>query len=129
MSDFQALVVDDSAVHLKVLEHTLLRQFERVHLARNGREAMELFDREQPALVITDCVMPDVGGFKVAEEARLLSDVQGLPQAWSQRTERRHDFAPIHSGPSENPDVVADSLQVFHRHRLAGDQRGWQVRV
>jgi diguanylate cyclase (GGDEF)-like protein len=70
MNGSQVLVVDDSAVHLKVLEHTLSRQFERVHLARNGREAMEIFDREQPALVITDCVMPDVGGLELCQRIR-----------------------------------------------------------
>src|SRR5688572_22680654 len=70
MSGRQVLVVDDSAVHLKVLEHTLSRAFDRVHLARNGREAMEIFERERPALVITDCVMPDVGGFELCQRIR-----------------------------------------------------------
>ena len=70
MSGVDVLVVDDSAVHLKVLEHTLSRTFERVHLARNGREALEIFDRERPALVITDCVMPDVGGFELCQRIR-----------------------------------------------------------
>ena len=70
MSGVDVLVVDDSAVHLKVLEHTLARTFERVHLARNGREALEIFERERPALVITDCVMPDVGGFELCQRIR-----------------------------------------------------------
>jgi|SRR5688572_20061365 len=70
MNGFQVLVVDDSAVHLKVLEHTLSREFERVHLARNGREALEIFERERPALVITDCIMPDVGGFELCQRIR-----------------------------------------------------------
>ena len=70
MNGFQALVVDDSAVHLKVLELTLSRAFERVHVARNGREAMEIFERERPVLVITDCVMPDVGGFELCQRIR-----------------------------------------------------------
>jgi diguanylate cyclase (GGDEF)-like protein len=70
MSEFQTLVVDDSAVSLKVLEHTLSKVFERVHLARNGREAIAIFERERPALVITDCVMPDVGGFELCQRIR-----------------------------------------------------------
>jgi diguanylate cyclase (GGDEF)-like protein len=70
MSGLQALVVDDSATHLKILEHTLQRVFERVHLARNGREALALFERERPVLVITDCVMPDVGGFELCQRIR-----------------------------------------------------------
>ena len=70
MTDFHVLVVDDSAVHLKILEHTLSREFEKVHLARNGREALEIFEREHPVLVITDCMMPDVGGFELCQRIR-----------------------------------------------------------
>jgi diguanylate cyclase (GGDEF)-like protein len=70
MSEFQALIVDDSAVHLKVLEHTLSRQFSRVHVAHDGREAMAIFERERPVLVVTDCVMPDVGGFELCQRIR-----------------------------------------------------------
>src|SRR5262245_917980 len=31
---------------------------------------MEIFERERPALVITDCVMPDVGGFELCQRIR-----------------------------------------------------------
>jgi two-component system cell cycle response regulator len=70
MNGFQALVVDDSVLQLTLLEHTLSRAFECVHTAQNGREALEIFERERPALVITDCVMPDVGGFELCQRIR-----------------------------------------------------------
>jgi diguanylate cyclase (GGDEF)-like protein len=70
MSGFQVLVVDDSEVYLKLIEHTLSREFDCVHQARNGREALEIFERERPALVITDCMMPDVGGFELCQRIR-----------------------------------------------------------
>ena len=70
LSGHQVLVVDDSQVHLHVLEQTLAREFECVHKARNGREAMAIFEREHPGLVITDCVMPDVGGFELCQRIR-----------------------------------------------------------
>jgi diguanylate cyclase (GGDEF)-like protein len=41
-----------------------------VHQARNGREAMEIFERERPALVITDCVMPDFSGIELCQRIR-----------------------------------------------------------
>ena len=44
-SGLHVLVVDDSAVHLKLLEYTLSREFDVVHQARNGHEAMEIFER------------------------------------------------------------------------------------
>ena len=70
MSGFQVLVVDDSFTHLKLLEQTLSREFQRVHLARNGREALAIFDREQPAFVITDVEMPDLTGFEICQRIR-----------------------------------------------------------
>jgi diguanylate cyclase (GGDEF)-like protein len=72
MNGFQALVVDDSATSLKLLEHTLLKEFDSVHTARNGREAIEVFAREQPAVVITDCMMPEVGGIELCERVRAM---------------------------------------------------------
>jgi diguanylate cyclase (GGDEF)-like protein len=70
MSGFQVLVVDDSEMYLKLIEHTLSREFDCVHQARNGREALEIFERERPALVITDCMMPDVGGLELCQRIR-----------------------------------------------------------
>jgi two-component system chemotaxis response regulator CheY len=70
MNGFHVLVVDDSEVYLKLIEHTLSREFDCVHQARNGREALEIFERERPALVITDCMMPDVGGFELCQRIR-----------------------------------------------------------
>jgi two-component system, cell cycle response regulator len=70
VNGLQALVVDDSLLHLHVLEQTLLREFESVHKARNGREAMAIFERERPSLVITDCVMPDFSGFELCQRIR-----------------------------------------------------------
>jgi diguanylate cyclase (GGDEF)-like protein len=70
MSGFQVLVVDDSLTHLKLLEQTLSREFNKVHMARNGREALAIFDREQPAFVITDYEMPDLTGFEICQRIR-----------------------------------------------------------
>ena len=72
MSVFQVLVVDDSLTHLKLLEQTLAREFQRVHLARNGRDALAIFEREQPAFVITDCEMPDLSGFEICQRIRAI---------------------------------------------------------
>jgi len=70
MSAFQVLVVDDSAVHRKLLEQTLLREFSSVHQARNGREALEIVERERPSLIITDYVMPDLTGVELCRRIR-----------------------------------------------------------
>jgi diguanylate cyclase (GGDEF)-like protein len=70
LSGSRVLVVDDSATHLKLLAHTLSREFHSVSLARNGAEAMALFQRERPSVVITDFEMPDVTGLELCQRIR-----------------------------------------------------------
>jgi two-component system chemotaxis response regulator CheY len=67
---FPILVVDDSAVARKLVEHTLPEdQFELI-LAKTGREALELFAEHRPGLIITDWLMPDLSGVEVCERIR-----------------------------------------------------------
>ena len=70
MSRFRILIADDSAVHRKLLEQTLAEKSYSVHVARSGREALELFERERPDLVITDCLMPAPTGVELCRRIR-----------------------------------------------------------
>ncbi len=57
------LVIDDNLVVRHVLARTLARAGYAVTTAENGRDAMTLFDRLRPALIITDLFMPEADGF------------------------------------------------------------------
>lgn len=46
-----------------------------VHLAENGREALEEFERRRPDLVLLDLQLPDLFGLDVCREIRKVSDV------------------------------------------------------
>ncbi len=64
------LVEDDAAVALLARE-VLAADGHRVEVARTGREALQLFDAGAPFdLVITDMVMPELGGRALADELR-----------------------------------------------------------
>jgi two-component system, cell cycle sensor histidine kinase and response regulator CckA len=68
------LVVDDEAVARRFLERALAQEGYRVMLANDGEQALELLrmTRRQISLVITDLVMPGMGGHAFAlEVARL----------------------------------------------------------
>jgi two-component system cell cycle sensor histidine kinase/response regulator CckA len=69
------LVVDDEEVARRFLERALAQEGYRVMLANDGEQALELLrtTRRQIALVITDLVMPGMGGHAFALE------VAGLP--------------------------------------------------
>jgi two-component system, cell cycle sensor histidine kinase and response regulator CckA len=70
------LVVDDEAVARRFMERALAPVGYRVMLANDGEQALELLrmTRRKVALVITDLVMPGMGGHAFAlEVARLPS--------------------------------------------------------
>jgi two-component system, cell cycle response regulator len=71
--DLQVLVVDDSPVHRKLVEHALEGNPYSLVFAKSGREALDLCARHPPAIVITDWMMPDLSGLDLCQ--RLRSDV------------------------------------------------------
>jgi CheY-like chemotaxis protein len=62
MSAPKILIVDDEPHMLRVTEFSLRRGGYQLIIGRNGREAIELADREQPALIVMDVLMPELDG-------------------------------------------------------------------
>ena len=67
---FKVLAVDDSAIYRKLVEQSLSRERYAVLFSKNGREALDLFAKYQPAVVITDWNMPDMGGLELCKRIR-----------------------------------------------------------
>jgi two-component system, cell cycle response regulator len=64
------LAVDDSAVSRKAIEHCLSGGLYTLLFAKDGREALALFAAQEPAVVITDWDMPDIGGLELCRRIR-----------------------------------------------------------
>ncbi|HWQ45254.1 MAG TPA: response regulator, partial [Longilinea sp.] len=64
------LIVEDIDNVRELLEVTLRFKGYPVISAHNGQEALELIEREHPALVITDILMPKMDGFTLAHTLR-----------------------------------------------------------
>ena len=58
------LVVDDQMITLKMTSHILASQYQTV-CASSGSEAIELYKKERPDLVLTDLHMPEMSGFEL----------------------------------------------------------------
>lgn len=59
------LVVDDEKNILKLYQVELEDEGYTVVTANSGKEALEVFDRENPDLVTLDILMPDMDGIQV----------------------------------------------------------------
>ena len=64
------LIADDEPNILVSLEYLMKREGYRVHLARDGQEALDTLRRERPRLVLLDVMMPLKTGFEVCQELR-----------------------------------------------------------
>lgn len=59
------LVVDDSELQAKYLQHALEQKNYSVQLAYNAKEALNYLKDKTPDLIITDVVMPEMNGFEL----------------------------------------------------------------
>jgi two-component system, OmpR family, response regulator RegX3 len=71
----KVLVVEDEEAFVDALTVGLRREGFDVRLARDGAEALDLFDDERPDLVLLDVMLPTVSGLDVCREMRSRSDV------------------------------------------------------
>ncbi len=69
-SNYEILVVDDSPVYRKLVEQVLASEAYSLLFARDGAEAMRLYEEHAPSIVITDWILPDFCGFELCQRIR-----------------------------------------------------------
>jgi DNA-binding NtrC family response regulator len=70
MAKAKILIVDDVDTIARVYARFLERQGYEVRIAFNGEEALDVWKRFQPDLVISDIRMPKMSGFELGNEIR-----------------------------------------------------------
>jgi two-component system phosphate regulon response regulator PhoB len=64
------LVVDDEADIVALVAYHLMKSGYRVSTASSGTEALDAAQRERPALIVLDLMLPGMSGFEVLEQLR-----------------------------------------------------------
>jgi DNA-binding response OmpR family regulator len=64
------LVVDDEARILEIIVPYLKQEGFRVVTSETGKNALHMAKQEKPALVVLDCMLPEMSGFDVCRELR-----------------------------------------------------------
>jgi CheY-like chemotaxis protein len=73
------LVVEDVPDTLELVNVTLTFKGYRVITARNGQEALSAIQKERPALIVTDILMPQMDGFNLVHRLRINPGTRGIP--------------------------------------------------
>lgn len=64
------LFVEDEDILRNQITETLKIFFEKVYIAKDGIEALELFREEKPDIILSDIKMPKMDGLKLSEKIR-----------------------------------------------------------
>ena len=67
------LIVDDERPNLESLERIFAREGWRVTLAASGQEALEAVRRDRPDVVVTDLMMPGMGGGELLRAVKAIA--------------------------------------------------------
>jgi two-component system KDP operon response regulator KdpE len=95
----QILLVDDELSIQRAMAPLLRSRGYGVTLAGTGREALDLFARERPDLLILDLGLPDINGIEVCRKVRELADTPIL--ILSARGEEKDKVAALDQGADD----------------------------
>lgn len=75
----KVLLVDDEPINLAILESCLQVLGAQIFKALNGQEAIEVFQNEQPDMVLMDVMMPGMDGLEATREIKLQCGERWMP--------------------------------------------------
>jgi len=73
------LAVDDEVAVLRLIRQALKRAGYEVITARDGKEALALLERERPVLIISDVLMPGIGGLELVRLLKERKETRDIP--------------------------------------------------
>jgi len=73
------LVVDDEPIVHRLLQHYLERAGYEMLAASNGREALEVANREVPQLIVMDVMMAEMDGLTALRHLKKAEDTKAIP--------------------------------------------------
>ena len=118
---FRVIVADDNKVNLLVLTKMLARMGCRTDSAANGIEAVELFEREAPDMILMDLNMPEMNGIEAATAIRTKHPKNWLPiVAVTAHPDSRHQ---TEYERAEFDGLIAKPVNMKTLERIVGSYR------
>ena len=78
-SDFVILIVDDDDVNVLLLKLLISKAGYKTLTSYNGKNALEIVDKQRPDLILSDILMPIMDGHEVARRLREMPNKADIP--------------------------------------------------
>lgn len=79
MNAYKVLIADDEPYVTRVLKLVLQKEGYDVIVAKNGKEALEVYAKQPPDVLVTDVKMPHMGGRELVKTIRGLENSRNIP--------------------------------------------------
>jgi CheY-like chemotaxis protein len=79
MSKKKVLIVEDDNFVAEVYSTKLFEMNHEVRIAQNGKEGLEMVEKEKPDLILLDIIMPVMGGVEMLEELKKKEEWKNIP--------------------------------------------------
>ena len=79
LKKFSVIVVEDTADLRNYLKETLKPYFERIYVAKDGKDGLEQIKQRMPDIIISDVMMPRMNGFELCRQVKTDLDVSHIP--------------------------------------------------
>ena len=125
------LICDDEPTILDVLKTILLAEGYKVITASNGKDAIELFKKDSPDLILLDVAMPGMSGFEVLEKLKGYFGENYTPVIFLTASIKiDHKIKALHSGAVDYliKPVASDELMARIRNFLELKEKQDQLR-
>ena len=117
-SSGRVLIVDDYPANISALRQLLEAQDYHVLTATNGRDALDLFHREHPDLVLLDVVMPGMSGLEVCASLKSEAETCLTPVVLvSAQQERATRIEGLEAGADDFLSKPVDPQELYARVR------------
>jgi twitching motility two-component system response regulator PilH len=117
------LIVEDSPTEQRLMQKMLEDGGYRVVLASDGNEAVAMVQREKPALVLLDVVLPGSNGFQICRQLKSSPETRGIRIVLvSSKNQDADKFWGLKQGADEyltKPFVAAELLASVKRQMVA----------
>ena len=75
----QILIVEDSLTQAQHLKHVLVHFGYTVSITHDGKEALHFFEKQRPAVVISDVMMPKMDGYELCRQIKSNPQLKDIP--------------------------------------------------
>lgn len=123
----KVLIVDDNIDMLETLEQLFTFYDFEVVRAENGKEGIEVAEKEQPGLIILDALMPVMNGFEACERLKSNTITREIPVIFlsANYTKQEHQQRGIELGaddyilkPFNAKELINKANSLLHRKQL-----------